>query len=371
MRAWWAGALFLAVAGAAITLILSRPGAESSPERADAATYARAWGGQRCAPPFSARRSPGACWRPYGAASPFNQRLPPQPRVAAGSAAAVAALTADGGPAPLVFGTTGSDEDWGHPIFWSRRSDPLFTVRCARTDWGRCAIEGHRIRIPDAARAAGGGDGHLAVVDQARGWEYDLWQVRSKPRGGGTIVVSWGGRTRFGPGSDGLGSDATAAHFGLLAGVLRPAELVAGSIRHALTVKIDCDGGFSVYPAMGRGAKCDDTAGAPPQGARFQLTMSETEIRALAAPRWKRAILLAMARYGFFVEDTGGSPWDLAVESGASFKSFGRPDPWEIFARAAGAEREADGDYRLDVASGIDWRGRLRMIDTCVTRRTC
>jgi hypothetical protein len=244
-------------------------------------------------------------------------------------------------------------------------------VHCTRAEWGRCDIEGLRVRVPEGARPAGGDDGHMAVIDQARGWEYDFWQVSSKPRGGGILTASWGGRTRFGRGSDGLGSDATAAHFGLLAGIIRPSELAAGRIRHALAVKIDCDDGRSVYPAQGAGQQCDDRAGAPPQGARFQLAMSSAEIDALKAPRWKRAILLAMARYGFFVEDTGGSPWDLAIESGASFTSFGRQDPWVSFAREAGADRDGGGTYRLGIAGGVDWAGRLRMIDPCVTERSC
>jgi hypothetical protein len=209
------------------------------------------------------------------------------------------------------------------------------------------------------------------VIDQARGWEYDLWQVRSKPKGGGVLSASWGGRTRFGRASEGLGSDATAAHVALLAGIIRPPELEAGRIRHALVVKISCDNGGYVYPARGLGEVCDHPAGAPPEGARFQLAMSKAEIDALGVPRWKRAILLAMARYGFFVEDTGGSPWDVALESGASFKSFGRPDPWLIFARRTGFERDSDGTYRLDLAHGVPWAARLRMIDPCVTRRSC
>ena len=62
----------------------------------------------------------------------------------------------------------------------------------------------------------------MAVIDQASGWEYDFWQVESKPAGGGTISISWGGRTAIGTAdADGLGSNATAAHFGLAAGVIR------------------------------------------------------------------------------------------------------------------------------------------------------
>src|ERR687896_733051 len=97
--------------------------------------------------------------------------------------------------------------------------------------WGRASIEGHRIRIPDAARPAGGGDGHLAVGAED-GWGYDLWAGSAKPSGGGRLEFGWGGRTRID--GDGLGSNATAAWFGLAAGVIRAPELEAGRIEHAL-----------------------------------------------------------------------------------------------------------------------------------------
>jgi len=330
------------------------------------------WTKLRCAPPFGAGAWPGACWRPYSRASPFNQRLPRKVRVARGSAAAVAWLRAEGGPAELVLGTADTDEDWEHPVYWSRRSDPVFTVRCLQHEWGRCKIEGLRVRIPDAARPAGGGDGHLAVVDQAHGREYDFWQVRSKPRGGGVLKASWGGWTRIERrGSDGLGSDATAAHFGLLAGIIRAPELAAGRIDHALFMRVECDSGRFSSPAFGRGSPCSHSIGAPDQGARFQLAMTEREIDALRPPRWKRAILLAMSRYGIFVGDTGAEPWEVGLESGSSYTSFGRPDPWVRFAREQGIRPDSEGRYNLDFGGGVAWYRRLRVVDPCVSRRTC
>ena len=139
-----------------------------------------------------------------------------------------------------------------------------------------------RVRIPDRARPAGGSDHHLAVVDQRSGWEYDLWEVESKPSGGGELVTGYGGRTRID--GDGLGSDATAAHFGLLAGIIRAQELRRGRIDHALFLVADCDSGEFVYPARGRGAPCGDRTDAPAEGMRFQLDMSDAEIRALERP---------------------------------------------------------------------------------------
>jgi hypothetical protein len=324
-----------------------------------------------CSPPFFVGRWPGACWRPYGQASPFNQRLPDSPRVSPDSGRIVSRFTAAGGPADLVLGAADTSSDWEHPTYWARRSDPKFRLRCQEDRGGsRCEIEGHRIRIPRRARPAAGGDGHMTIVDPAHRWEYDLYEVSGRPRRG-RVNLRWGGRTRVaGPRSTGLASDATAAHFGLLAGVIRPGELLAGRIRHALFVRSDCDNGRFVFPALGRGAKCSNPAGAPPEGARFQLAMSEEQLAGLDVPNWKRTILRAMAEYGFFVGDTGGSPWDVVIESGSTYTSFGYRDPWVALARSTGAS-SSDGRYYLDLAGGVDWGRHLRVLEPCVSRRTC
>ncbi len=137
-------------------------------------------------------------------------------------------LTGWGDPAELRAGISDTASDWQHPTYYSSPSDPEFQIHCTE-DWGTCEVEGMHVRIPAAARAAGGHDAHMTVVDQASGWEYDLWQVTSKPRGGGRLLTSWGGRTRID--GDGLGSDATAAHFGLLAGSIRAEEMAARADR--------------------------------------------------------------------------------------------------------------------------------------------
>ena len=46
--------------------------------------------------------------------------------------------------------------------------------------WRACACAS-----PTPRKRPSGSDGHLTVVDQDSGWEYDFWQVRRKPRGGG------------------------------------------------------------------------------------------------------------------------------------------------------------------------------------------
>jgi hypothetical protein len=351
-------AVAIAVAAAvAVALVLIPSGDEQPPRQApgDAADG------------FGVGNWPPADWRPYSDASPFNQLLPGSPRLHPRSGAIVARLTEEGGPSDLRSGVADTEGDYQHPTYWSTASDPEFTVRCTRP-YGRCEVEGMHVRIPDRARPAGGSDAHLTVVDQRSGWEYSFWEVSSKPAGGGELEIGYGGRTRID--GDGLGADGTAAHFGNLAGIIRAQELLAGRIDHALFLVAGCDSGEFVFPARGIGRACDDRTDAPAEGMRFQLDMSPREIRSLGAPEWKEAILIAMARYGMFVGDTGGSPWDLEFESGSTYTSFGYEDPLDRHARRLGLSRD-DGAYHWPLADGIDWRSRLRVVDPCVSERTC
>jgi hypothetical protein len=321
---------------------------------------------------FGAGRWPGGCWRPYSSGSPFNRAVGSVPRLADDSAAVVGRVLGFGRARDLVAGQADTADDYERPVYWSGPGDPLFRLHCYETGWGVCPIEGDLVRVPDAARPAGGADAHLSVVDQDSGWEYDLYKVRSKPAGGGRLVFRWGGRTRID--GNGLGSAATAAKFGGLAGIVRAAELSASHIDHALFMTALCDSGRYVYPARGVGTSCRSLGlsgeGAPPMGARLQLAMSSAEIDALPVAAWKKTILHAIASYGMFIGDTGGGSWGIRIESGTSFTSFGYPDPMVGFAQA-NAWIPYQDVWIGHLHDGIDWSKRLRVIHPCVTRRTC
>ncbi len=309
---------------------------------------------------FGSGRWPASCWRPYGPDSPFN-RVPPDPTPVPNSQAIVDRVLAMGPIADMVVAPD-TASDWFHPVYYSAPTDPLFSIRCTG-QVGQCEVEGMTVRIPDAARPAGGGDAHLAVVDQSSGWEYDFDWVQDKPAGGGTLTVSWGGRTRID--GDGLGSDATAAHFGLLAGIIRAQEMAAGQINHALFMMVGCTAHAYLYPADGFAYDCADQTDAPAVGQYFWLQMTDTEIDALDVPDWKKTILRALSRYGAFVGDTGGNEaFTFQFESGSTYTSFGVEDPMAAFAREQTAGvTERDGGYEFDLGSGVDWRNRLRVLD--------
>ena len=330
---------------------------------------------------FGADAWPGASWRPYADSSPFNRPIG-RTVVHPNSAALVAGALRWGAPADVTAGTAGTPDDYGHPVYFAQSGDPIYQLRPTEP-WGRNAIAGARIPIPAAARPAGGGDGHMTVVTPD-GWEYDFWRAHTPPPGGGTLSFAWGGRVRI-LGS-GLGGGATAARFASLAGVIRPEELAAGRIDHALFIVLKCSGsgtsfgygvrqgssrwtGSYVYPAEAGAGTCGgEDPNLPPLGARLQLAMSRAQIAALGAPRWKKAILYALARYGGYVGDTGGSGFAIAVQSSATYTSFGAPDRLVQVAQSAGLAA-SHGRYAFDLADGVDWRRYLRIVAPPAVRR--
>jgi hypothetical protein len=316
---------------------------------------------------FAAGDWPTACWRPYADSSPFNRPVPAGPRLLPNSTAIVRRVLGMGPIADLVVAPD-TTSDWYHPTYYSQPGDPTYTVHCAKY---ACTIEGQSAPIPTRARPAGGGDAHMTVVDQATGWEWDFWQVQARRDTGGTLTVSDGGRTSIT--GDGLGSDANGGQWGLLAGIIRAQEIEAGHIDHALLMTVGCVRRGHVYPAEGDSAMCADQTDAPRTGDRFQLAMSEAEIDALAVPAWKKTILRALATYGAYVGDTGGNEaFTFQFESGSTYTSFGGTDPLAAFAAQQTAGVTSwKGRWYFDLAPGVDWAGRLRVIDPCDTQGVC
>jgi hypothetical protein len=331
-----------------------------------------------CDPPFGAfgpGNWPAACWRPYSQSSPFNQRLPAHPRLSHASSAVVRRLSGWGPPSSYSAGEQDGPADFAHPTYWSKVTDPRFRVVC-----DHCPIDGFRIRIPIDARPAAGSDHHMTIVAQWANREYDLWEARIDDR---RAVVRVGGGGRISIDGSGLGSDATAGHFGNLAGIIRAQELEAGEINHALFMVVHCDSAKTVFPATGRAFPCSaegrSERNAPPLGARFQLAMSDAQIRALELPPWKQAIYMAMAHYGLIVGDTGGgSSWSIQFESDSTYTSYGAPPQMAQFASQHpgdgydGWRDDGDGRYTFQLDDPrIDWGRRLRVIAPCVSAARC
>jgi hypothetical protein len=174
-----------------------------------------------------------------------------------------------------------------------------------------------RVPIPRRAAADPQGDGHLAIVDRARGCEYDFWQARKGSRG---WSASWGNTIRTG--STGIfpyGLSARASGFALTAGVIFPGEIRRHRINHALVFAYPyVRQGRPVRPATQTDGS-HSRAGALPMGARLQLRRG-LNLRRLGLKPWQMTIARALKRYGMYLGDTGGTVALRAV----STQSYGR-----------------------------------------------
>jgi hypothetical protein len=316
---------------------------------------------------FSAGHWPPACWRPYGARSPFNTLIPRNPRLAPDSAAILDYMRSHhwsfegDGSGNFVLDGKGS-----RPVYWSRSGDPLVKVICGESH--SCP---HRLRIsiPAGAQPENQWDGHMTVVDQTHGVEYDFWRA-SVPKSGEMTVSAESGVPIGANRGTGLGGKAEAADLGLLGGLIRARELAAGRIEHALAITAECVQSHDVWPSPARGRGdlvCPQSGRGPHFGSLLQLNMSDAEIAATGAPSWQQAIMRAMARYGIYVVDTNGGLGDrqmsLLAEDDQSFTSFGYPGEMSGFVKSPGGANQLVG-VPIDVS-------KLRVIAPCVPRRTC
>jgi hypothetical protein len=313
---------------------------------------------------FSAGHWPPACWRPYGASSPFNARIPSNPRLAADSARIVAFMLKRHWSFEGARGRLSIEAGGSRPVYWPTPSDPLVRIHCrVRVSCRHVSV----VRIPARAQPQGESDGHMTIVEQSSGWEYDFWRA-GRVRNG-RMTTSTASKIRIGPDAGtGLGGDAEAANLGLLGGIIRAPELVAGRIEHALAMTAPCVQPHDVWPAPAGGSGdtvCEGSGKGPHFGSLLQLNMSDAEIAAGGAPPWQRAIMTAMAHYGVYVVDTGNTASreiSLLNEDDQSFTSFGRPGEMQEFIASLGGGTVVGAPISL---------ARFRVIAPCVPRHAC
>lgn len=165
--------------------------------------------------------------------------------------------------------------------------------------------------IPAHPKIEGGakstGDRHVLIVDRDTCVDYELydaWPIAGSPNwtaGSGAV---------FHLGSDALRpagwTSADAAGLAILPGLIRPEEIEAGVIDHAIRVTVPATDARYLWPARHE-AGVDD-ASLPPMGLRLRLKAS---VSLAGFPRVDRIILQALKTYGMIVADNG-SAWYLS-----------------------------------------------------------
>lgn len=307
---------------------------------------------------YDSKHYPDCTWKPYAATSAFNTpiKAPPiDPR-----SDAMMAYTRFNIPQNRWTGAIGT-ADYMHPIYWATAADPLYAITLTQ-NWGTNPLQGAKVRMPAGARPAGGGDGHLGIV-QPDGTEVCLWQAHVDETRK-TITASWGGRGSI-TGDGTTVQPATAAWFGL-AWQPRACELAAANIDHALfCVPTFVDPG-PWAPAKGNAQTRKDVnwpnSLRPHTGQRLWLDLAWSDIDMLVIPPWQKAVLRALNRYGAYVGDTGhyGTVGvSFNIESQQPYVTFLGTNPLRDFAASLGASSLDIGPLLETLRPHFRWLGPL------------
>ncbi|MGI9659887.1 MAG: calcium-binding protein [Gaiellaceae bacterium] len=251
------------------------------------------------------------CGRPYGAASPWNTLIGPDPVYDRNSEIYVAAigdrLTSD--PTQFTF-----------PVYEVTADTPRLDVEI--TGWfsnvmgdGRTMQNNNeltiQIPIPPEAEPAAGDDSQVILVDPVTGDEWGAWHFRRTAAGTYVAENAYHYNTRWDavpPPSTGGGVFVNrGAGLPYLAGLVRPCEIEVGQIDHALAFAFDSPSADYVYPATksdGEG-RIGET---PPEGARLQLdpTLTEADLGALGCADACLTVARALQDYGMIAIDNSG-----------------------------------------------------------------
>lgn len=216
-----------------------------------------------------------------------------------------------------------------------------------------------------------GSDGQIVVLDPATGREWNLWQVRFDVgivRATNANLVQRGLEPGDGedPGDYRTKENGFRPSRGIgipyLAMLVRPQEIEAGVIAHALSMPIRNPDGTRFVPPATK-LENDDGRRGIPEGMRFSLDVSDADIDAWIAGlpeelpastrRSARIIAVALRDYGWFVTDTSGGAhlqFEARVSAGEAWEALGlgpRTIAWREFPR--------------DLLDGLILRERLRV----------
>lgn len=264
--------------------------------------------------PSSTASTSGGYDRPFGENAPWN--------------VAVKGLQVDPNSAHLadLFYNHASDRpgnfnlnlNEGFAVYSAKDATGMFKVDTSYST----NIDGKTIPWNPSWKAPDTSDGKVIVLDPDTGREWDLWQTKFD---GSTVHAVNGSLV---PGDyhtyEGGNMPSRGAGIEYLAGLVRPEELAAGKIEHALAMTIsNTDGDRFVAPAT-KLEHPENPSGGIPEGTRFALNVTDAQIDSWTKTlpvAWQdegHVIATALRDYGWFITDTSGGAASFEFEDKAS-----------------------------------------------------
>jgi len=243
-----------------------------------------------------------------------SNRIPPNPALDPANAALIADFASSSPAFPFL---SVSNREWTVPVYYVRPGDPLGTVDVTRVGGEGFHPEPVQIPIPAGARPDPRSDAHMSIVDLARGIEYGFFGAAGSGRNwtckvcatadlrGSGVKAPDAGRAEWwrshGP---------RACGFPTIAGLIRPEELRAGRIEHALVLAYPhVRSRYYVQPASTSQAhipgQAEPNRGVP-CGGRIQLDPT-LDLTTLGLSRSGQIIARALQEYGAYVGDFSGA----------------------------------------------------------------
>ncbi|MGB2939165.1 MAG: hypothetical protein WBD38_02535 [Candidatus Dormiibacterota bacterium] len=148
-----------------------------------------------------------------------------------------------------------------------------------------------------------GGDRHALMVDSSSCTLYELYNARYSSAGSTAGSGAVFNLRANGPLRPATWTSADAAGLPILPGLLRPEEVRAGVVNHAIRFTAQSTDRSFIWPARHQAGSASNAA-LPPMGARFRLKAGYDISHFHGAAQ---AVLNAMKRYGLILADNGSN----------------------------------------------------------------
>jgi hypothetical protein len=199
------------------------------------------------------------------------------------------------------------------PVFTVSADQPLVSVKldtssspqatALRASW-------QQVPIPPSAKAAAGSDEHMVIYQPSTDRIWEFWKMTLQTDG---WHAQWGGSMSSVSTNPGYFTSPTPSNWGatatslpLLGGLIRPSELAAGHIDHAIALAIpQTRAQYFTWPAQRTDGQVY-SATAIPEGQRFRLDRS-LDLSKIPMSPMVRMIAVAAQKYGMIVRDKSGS----------------------------------------------------------------